>query len=236
MPGKFCVSCGRTDVDLVEGILCPDCYVKHRLTVEAPKEIHGKLCRLCGSMWLSGKWVRPMTENPMVEYIWKLVVPKLKVDKHVTEYEVGVERIWKDVGGRTFTTIVIKGKIGRTPVEVRKDVLLNVQMTLCDVCMRRKGGGYEAKVQLRFKSGGLDFEKRSLFESFMTSDLAKYLTDVVEGREGVDYYFANKAAAKRLVSSFIAAYREAEVKETFENEKIDRDGKRSAKLVISLRL
>ncbi len=186
-------------------------------------------------MWTGGKWVKPTTENPLFEYVWKLAVPKIKVDRHLGEYEVEVERVWKDVGGRNYATLIIRGKLAGKPVEVRKDVLLGIQMTLCDVCMRRKGGGYEAKIQLRFKSGSVDAEKRSLFESFITSDLINYLTDVVEGKEGVDYYFANKSSAKRLVSSFVSAYREAEVKETFENERV-KDGKRVAKLVISIRV
>ncbi|MGC9105809.1 MAG: 60S ribosomal export protein NMD3 [Thermoprotei archaeon] len=235
MRGKFCVSCGRIDLPLVDGKLCPECYAKHRDLVEAPKEVRGKLCKLCGAMWISGRWVKPTTDDPFREYVWKLVVPKLKVDPNVKGFEVTLERTWRDVGNRTYATVLIVGDISGYRFEARKDVLLDVAKTLCDDCMRKKTGYYEAKIQLRFKEGRMEEGKRQFFESFFNRSALNSLTNVVEGVEGVDYYLASKSVAKSLIVNFLSVYPEAEVKETFENEKV-KDGKKTAKLVISIRL
>ncbi|PVU70358.1 NMD protein affecting ribosome stability and mRNA decay [Sulfolobales archaeon SCGC AB-777_K20] len=235
MASKFCVRCGKTDVPLVDGRLCAECYVKHRLAVEIPSEVKGKICKLCGSMWISGKWIKPETENPLREYIWKLVVPRTTVDRLVKTYEISVERLWRDAGNRTHAVILLTGDLEGHRFEVRKDVLLDISKTLCNECMNKKTGYYEAKVQLRFKERRLDEDKRAFFESFITGQYMGALTNVIEGKEGVDYYFASKSAAKNLIASFLAHYGGAEVKETFESEKV-KDGKRVAKLVISVRL
>ncbi len=57
----------------------------------------------------------------------------------------------------------------------------------------------------------------------------------MEGTEGIDYYLASKSVARSLIVNVLSVYPEAEVKETFENEKV-KDGKKTAKLVISIRL
>ncbi|TRM92761.1 NMD protein affecting ribosome stability and mRNA decay, partial [Sulfolobus sp. A20-N-G8] len=60
------------------------------------------------------------------------------------------------------------------------------------------------------------------------------ISDVIEGREGVDYYFISKSVAKKLVSN-ISSIVDVEINESYQNERV-KNGKKEAKLVISLRI
>lgn len=74
-----------------------------------------------------------------------------------------------------------------------------------------------------------------MFESFFNEEVINNLSDVIEGREGIDYYFINKGVAKRLVSSLMSTIKDIKITESFQDERM-KNGKKSAKLVISVRI
>ncbi|QIW23381.1 NMD protein affecting ribosome stability and mRNA decay [Sulfolobus sp. S-194] len=236
MARKFCVLCGREEGEFI-GSLCIDCYIKTKEIVSLPESIKGKYCKLCGAEWVNGKWIRSKdrTLTPVESIIYREIGKKIEVDPNVEEISYQIENIWKDVNGHTFVTLNIEGKIRGKPFTLTKVTDLNIERTLCTFCIRKKSRYYEAIIQLRFKEGKFDAKKRTVFESFFTDDIIDSLSDVVEGKEGVDYYFINKTVAKRLVSNFTSMVKDVKIMESYQDETI-RNGKKFAKLVISVRV
>ncbi|MEM1860252.1 MAG: NMD3-related protein, partial [Metallosphaera sp.] len=162
------------------------------------------------------------------------IISALELDEHVQEYHVDVGQMWSDTHGNSHFPLRISGSVEGERFDETKDVTVKVESTLCDSCVKRRGKYYEAIIQLRSREGNLGLDEKRFFESFFSREDAENLSDVVELREGVDYYFINRTVAKRLVAKFASEVK-VEMKESYQRERIKR-GKRDAKLVISLRL
>ncbi|AWR96659.1 NMD protein affecting ribosome stability and mRNA decay [Acidianus sulfidivorans JP7] len=234
MVKKFCVRCGKEDVELIDR-LCYDCYLQTKNLIEIPTVITGEICKICNSEKIDRKWVRlyDNSTDAINDIILRFLGKKAKIDSNVKDYRIDLGDKWKDRNGRTFVNIIFQGRVGDKKFQITRTVELRISQEICDSCSKKRGKYYEAIIQLRGR-GKLEEEKRALFESFFSNDIIDSLSDVVEGKEGVDYYFINKYAAKKLISNFKSLVK-AEITESFENERI-KDGKREAKLVISIRL
>lgn len=237
MSGKFCVLCGKQNVELIDS-LCANCYVKSKKLIEVPKRITGKYCKICGAQWIKGKWIRTSATSlasVVEDIIIREVGNKIDIDKNVEEFAFDIKSIWKDPSGNSFATIEFRGNVRGKPFSQEAIISLEMERTLCDSCFRKKTRYYEAIVQLRSKGKiGIDDKKRAFFESFFSTSIVDNISDVIEGREGVDYYFMSKSVARKLIS-MISSIVDVEVNESYQNEKM-KNGKREAKLVISLRI
>ena len=236
MARKFCVLCGREDGEFI-GSLCVDCYIKTKDLVKLPQIIKGKYCKICGAEWVNGKWIRSKdtTLSPLESIIYREVGRKIEIDSNISELSYKIGKIWKDVNGHNFATIDIIGKIKGRDFSISKVINIDIEKVICPSCLKKKTKYFEAIVQLRFKEGLIDEKKKALFESFFTDDIIDGLSDVIEGKEGVDYYFINKTAAKRLISNFTSMVKDVKVIESYQDETI-KNGKKFAKLVISVRV
>lgn len=234
MVKKFCIRCGKEDVELINR-LCYDCYIQTKNLIELPKVISGKVCRLCYAEWFNRRWMRlhDNLNDAVNDIILRTLGKEAKIDNNVKDYILNLGEKWKDRNGRSFVNVIFSGKVGNKPFELERTIELRIDHVICDSCLKKKGGYYEAIIQLRGK-GRLEEEKRALFESLFTDEILNSLSDVVEVKEGVDYYFINKFSAKKLASA-VKSMLKAEIIETFENERV-KNGKREAKLVISVRL
>ncbi len=237
MGKKFCVMCGKEDVELI-GSLCPDCYLKRNELITLPKRISGKYCKICGALWINGKWIRDSNSHPanaVEEIVYKELSNKMSIDENVEEFSFNIKSIWNDQGGHTFTTVEFKGKLRGISFSREAIVNLEIERSLCIYCFRKKTRYFEAIVQLRGKNSiGVDDKKRAFFESFFSKEVIDSISDVIEGREGVDYYFISKSVAKKLVSN-VSSIVDVEINESYQNERV-KNGKKEAKLVISLRI
>lgn len=236
MTRKFCVVCGREDGIFI-GSLCLDCYIKNKEIVKLPTKVEGKYCKICGSEWVNGRWAKNKDKilTPIESIIYREIAKKMEIDSNVEEINYHIDNIWKDVNGHTFATIDIWGKIKGKDFKLSRVVDVNIEKTICSDCIKKKSRYYEAIIQLRFKDGEFDSKKRTIFESFFTDEIIDNLSDVVEGKEGIDYYFINKTVAKRLISNFTSMVKEVKIVESYQNETI-KNGKKFAKLVISVRV
>ncbi|MDT7860654.1 MAG: NMD3-related protein [Saccharolobus sp.] len=237
MGKRFCVVCGKENVELI-GSMCVDCYIKNKQLVSIPRKISGKYCKICGAQWIGGKWVRNTNSSPVSaveEIILRELPNKIKLDENITEFNFNIKNIWKDQGGHIFSTVQFRGKIKDKEFTQEAIINLDVEKAICDHCFRKKTRYYEAIIQLRSKGKeGVDDRKRAFFESFFSRDIIDNLSDIVEGKEGIDYYFINKSVARKLVSN-ISSIVDVEINESYQNERM-KNGKREAKLVISLRI
>ncbi len=235
MPSKFCVRCGKEDVKLIDR-LCIDCYIKTKKLIVLPKEISGKICKICYAEFLDGKWenIHDNLQDSVKDLILRSMSKKITIDKNVSDYSIDLGDIWKDSNGKEHVKIIAKGKIDNEKFTINENSNLEIEYTICDSCKKKKSRYYEAIIQLRGKNGKFLVEKRHIFESFFSEEEISNLSDVIEGKEGVDYYFIKKSVAKKLASS-VVSMTDAEINESFQDESTKK-GKRLAKLVISLRI
>lgn len=234
---RFCVKCGRENVELI-GPLCIDCYLETKELVDTPREIKGKICKICGSEWAEGKWIkhRDLTVSPVESVIYREMSKRTKLDPNIEEFNYSIANQYSDPNGHSFVDIEFKGRIKGKEFRVIKTVSLKVDKVVCPDCIKKKSKYYEAIIQLRSKTeGSLSPEKKNVFESFFDREAIENLSDIAEGREGVDYYFIKKSVARRVVSAFTSSVKDVKVIETYQDETI-RNGKKFAKLVISVRI
>lgn len=215
--------------------LCIDCYMKIKELITVPTEIQGKYCKVCGSEWVSGKWIKSADQDPLTSIVYREIDRNIKTDPNVTDVEYTIVKQWLDYNDHPFIDVDIRGKIGNRDFRLTRTISLKVERVLCPSCLRRKSRYYEAIIQLRTKTGEFTQSKRTVFESFFNEEVINNLSDVIEGREGIDYYFINKGVAKRLVSSLMSTIKYIKITESFQDERM-KNGKKSAKLVISVRI
>lgn len=120
MTGKFCVSCGKENVELI-GRLCPSCYVKSREMARVPKSITITTCRLCGSRKVKGKWV---SRGDPMEKIEEEVLWSLTLDEKVKEYHIELGNTWSDNHGGNHLTLRITGSVESERFDETKDILI----------------------------------------------------------------------------------------------------------------
>jgi len=237
MPKRFCVKCGREDVELLSNFLCVECYIdtKGEELIKFPKIMSQKICKVCGAVYKSGRWFNYPLGNDLSKIIEDGLYESVEADQLVKEFSLSVNKIWLNSQGNYIAEVLVEGKIANKKFEYRKNIVLDLKSTLCDKCLKRKTKYYEAIIQLRGKNRvGIDTEIRKTFESVLDVEELSNISDIVEGKEGIDYYFMNKSVARRVVSKLISRYK-VEVKESFYNVKI-KDGRRDAKLIISVRM
>ncbi|BCU69017.1 60S ribosomal export protein NMD3 [Stygiolobus caldivivus] len=234
---RFCVRCGKENVELI-GPLCVDCYLETKELVETPKEISGKVCKICGSIWAEGKWVKQkdITISPVESVIYRELGRKVKFDPSVEEFNYDIVNQYSDPNGHSFVDIQVKGRVKGKEFRVIRTVSLRIDRVVCPDCIKKKSRYYEAIIQLRSKGDKvLSPEKKSVFESFLDREAIDSISDIAEGKEGVDYYFIKKSVARRVVSTFTSSVKDVKVVETYQDETI-KNGKKFAKLVISVRV
>ncbi|BCU68374.1 NMD protein affecting ribosome stability and mRNA decay [Sulfolobales archaeon HS-7] len=229
---KFCVLCGSEDEELIDS-LCESCYISTKQLVKVEKEVSVKYCRSCGSIWVGGRWVQN-SEEPLYYSIYLYVMKTTVLDEHVSEFKVNVDKIWKDLTGELHATISVSGKIRRESFTKTLDVQVEEDRSLCTRCLKSKGKDFEAVIQLRTSGKRLDNGVRQLFEETLLDQASQSIGDVKEAHNGFDYYLTDKSSARKTVSKFTKLIN-AKIIESYENERRE-DGKRKARLVISVRI
>lgn len=144
MDGEFCVVCGRTDTDLIEG-LCADCAAKRTQLLTAPSRARVTLCPTCGARGVGAHWERAGSE---------LTLTKADLDPFLVVHpEVGVRSVdWSETGANALehrfeATARVRFRGSERTVELPMTV--KVEHRTCPECSRRSGHYYTAVIQLR---------------------------------------------------------------------------------------
>lgn len=212
--GKFCFLCGKPAVK--EG-LCKEHWGEKNPLIKLPKEIKFVQCPKCDLIKFGNKHVEPDFE--------KMIKSKAKLLGEVDEWEMEP----RDDGFEVH----VSGWIGKTRKEERHMVKMKAVKNVCGICGRLLGGYYEAKLQIRGNFSGVILEhverqaaniRKRDKKAFIRHELLK---------EGVDFYFGSKSAARKIATSLRKNFG-AELKETF--KVVGRkDGKDIKRIFIAVR-
>lgn len=239
----FCYACGRVTEELVEG-KCSSCFFKGVELVRLSEKPKARVCMECLRHLSRGKWqggrgsvshaLEQAAKSSLEEALPRIDIEALRKDysfgevEHVSPKKCYIPYVLRVAGvykGLEYSEIK-KGKVG-------------ISLTLCDDCSRRKGGYYEAVLQLRVDGEGLDEDVTAELERIMhdlqVKDSRAFVSDFKTVKKGVDIYVGSMGAARKAAKALADKFG-GEIKESPKLVGRSRDGKDLYRVSISLRL
>ncbi len=232
-----CIKCGRTG-QLVDGRLCPNCYLEVYGLGVFPKTIRVTVCSRCGAYKFHGRWF-PGADG--IEDAVKLLLQvSFRPTEHVDYYRIESLELVHDKYHGDYARVRVVGRLKGFNEEYERDYLVRISIVkqLCPSCFRRAAGAAQAVVQVRGWGGRLSEELRERLYEFLSNLPAAVMDNVIEieeVREGINVKVLDHATA-RLIASKIRAAFAAKVVESHKLVGRRSDGKRLSKLTISVRL
>lgn len=212
---RFCYRCGALESEAgpLIGGLCQSCFLQ-TFRVNLPARVELTVCRSCGSFLIGGSWLRVPAEEALRSEILRSggIPPGLEVEVSLSGDTAAV-RITGRVDERQTLPLSIEGS-----VKVRQ------RQTTCRPCSLKRGGHYEAIVQLR----GIPPAEAERILGQLQGDLLvsdkDFFARIDRLENGVDVYVSTVSLARRLSS----ALREMGAKVTSTSKLVGqtRDGRR----------
>jgi nonsense-mediated mRNA decay protein 3 len=187
---KFCVECGKDVSETFNG-LCSECASK-RAGIKIPEIIDLVLCKDCGLRMKRKNWVNE------ADHIREAVEENLE-ERDAVLRKMDLNLLSGDEYAQNWEVHAVMDSFGQK-IERTAETKIRIRYVLCPSCARKRGGYYEAKLQLRGR---------------IPEDWEKHVTEAyaenVKG--GIDLYFSSLADERTVVKKF-ASMRNVEVKES----------------------
>ena len=233
MGRRFCVNCGAeesADRPIIDG-LCIHCYTSLKPILIIPNSIDIHTCSYCGALRIGGKWYYPATGSEARELVEKYIASHVKpaedvkIDSLVIHIDSDSHR-----NAKVYSDVVVKGRY-----RYRYEAVVNISWSkkLCPTCFARRGGGFEAVVQLRFVNQDVSAKK---FVDDIRRMFHDYVVEVEEKSNGYNIKIASTSIARKIAEIAKKRWSNVRVKESYGDVKRSRDGARHARLYISLRI
>ena len=193
---RICPVCGKEAKVLYSGV-CEECYRASRRLLALPEVVEVTMCSVCRSYKQGGRWVRPLTDDPLREAVRDSVI---RASKH--RWKIHSIDVLNVEAGRA--TVKVTGKLAEdlAPSEEIYEVPLRLRWTLCTECIMAKSKREVARVQVRAKGRPLRSGEIELIKRIVQHSLSQRwrgeadLIDVVEGEGGVDFVFSSLDSAR----------------------------------------
>ncbi|RLG82417.1 MAG: hypothetical protein DRO40_07710 [Thermoprotei archaeon] len=233
---RYCVYCGAEESrdNPVVNNVCLKCRIKRNELVKLKEtQLKFDFCKICGSVKIGYKWVSTNgfeeAINAIVEkYIPTIIVSGIGVENiSITGYELKSMASW-----HTVINIKMKGVYGGKEFTIDKDIELYLNPVKCPRCIMFDSREFEAVIQIR----GFSMKKIAKLidrELRLDNRLARDLIEVIETGDGVNLYFFNHGAARKLARK-LSSKLGAVIHESYEVAGT-RSGKQRARLYISLK-
>ncbi len=204
--GEFCVLCGRTGVELTNGV-CAACAADRTVLLRVPKQVEIVLCPQCGARWSHGRWSGAGAPTVLSS---EDLAPF--VDAHP---DVGVRTLRWEERARSPSLRELTGtaevRFRGTERTVTVQLAARVVSRTCTDCGRKSGHYYTARLQLRGDAAPRtrrpkELRRRlaALWHNLKRETRSEWRSAVAwteELPEGWDVYFTDTLAA-RSVSKF----------------------------------
>jgi len=232
----MCIRCGRNVEQLVDGRLCPQCYLEVYGLGRMPPTLTVTVCPRCGSFRYQGRWYPPPGSGALEDIVALVAQAAFKPTEHVEYYRVESVEIDYELG-RALVTVAGKFRGLEGEHRVTYSVRLNVRKQLCPACFQRAAGTPNAILQIRGYDGRLGESDRRAVEKLISSltGASDAVIEVEELREGVDYKLLDQNVARHIAAK-IRSSMAALVKESYKVVGRRSDGKRRSRLTLSVRL
>ena len=201
----FCPRCGKETVYREEYYgLCDDCYRElygSKILSGQEMELKIKVCKLCGSVYFGGEWIKPSVNG-----LKKIIKSLLKRNyKELKSFDIniqlgGLKDIW-ELLDREIKIDIVEG-----PGDLvdKRSVYLRPIWGFCNKCQLKMSGEYwELIIRIRFKKNSKYDE--NFFYSYLSSlnlDSFEDYVKTVKVKDGVDIYFTDREMGKKVLKSF----------------------------------
>ncbi|RLG75633.1 MAG: hypothetical protein DRO23_03455 [Thermoprotei archaeon] len=236
---RFCAKCGKVEDSSIPfiGNLCAKCFLEEYSVLEIPKEITLHLCSRCLSYKFKGKWFPPksyMLKNVVFEVLEKELSQKIRLT--VKELDVYYSLTLPEKIGPRFTlTLKALVKAGKYSTVQEQNIIVNISYELCPNCSMKISGTYKALVQVRSAKTYLSHRERILISKVLKEIGERNIVEIVELKEGLDIKTTDITTARKIALK-IKHKTGATIRETHEDIRRTREGKRTSKLIITVRL
>ncbi len=173
----ICVECGK-EGKTYEG-LCLDCYLKKKKLIDIPSKITITFCRNCDSYRIEKTWKR----GNFFEDLKRYIDSKIRAD---VNYKLDFD------GKRVRCVGFFEGR----KIQEEKEIEIIKKYRLCDKCALKRGGYYEAILQIR---GTKDYKEIEKIIKRKIKEKETFISKKEIVRGGIDYYIGNKKAAMAAV-------------------------------------
>jgi nonsense-mediated mRNA decay protein 3 len=199
----FCYVCGRETEELIDG-KCNACFSREAELVKLPEKLEARVCRECLRYRRKGRWLasrgdlRHAVELAARDALENMLagVEALRKDYSLGEVETLSSKKCR-MGYVLRVTCLYKGlehsEVKRGRVEV--------SLALCDDCSRKRGGYYEAVLQLR-REEGLDREVKAELDNVL-HEFRGFVSNLREVKKGADVYMASLGAARKAARALM---------------------------------
>lgn len=234
--GRYCIYCGReaTPDNPVVGNVCLECRIKRgELIIRTRSDLKYDLCKVCGNVKIGYRWMNTHGFREALETIVYGDIPRyVKPGEGATIKGIEGYELLSSANWRTRVKVYFRVGYGGVERIVPVEFTIYFNPVKCPRCIMVESGEYEAVIQIRDVDKSL--LNKILRHEFMRSDrLRRDLVDVIETSNGIDLYFYNHGAARKLARR-LAARLGLRIVENYEQVGV-KSGKPRARLTISLR-
>ncbi|MET1102359.1 MAG: 60S ribosomal export protein NMD3 [Pyrodictiaceae archaeon] len=234
-----CAKCGRETDKLVDGRLCPMCYLEVYGLGKPPREIAITLCPQCGSYKFHGEWYES-PDGGLEEIASMMFASLFKPTEHVASYRVEEVKLVKHPEGRLLARVRVIGSFKGLGESYEKEYLVPIKIIkqLCPNCFRRASGAPRAIVQIRSWSGRLSGDDRARVEEIIEElgdNITSYIIGFEEAKEGLNIKLTEQTAA-RMLAAKLKSLLAAKVTESFKVIGRESNGRPKTRLTLSVRL
>ncbi len=191
----YCVKCGSEEKTYSN--LCQKCLIDDRELVKIPHYVKRIICPECGDYLMgSSTWIRPF------DGMQSLIENHLEFDELVKEPSIEFDE-FPDGTNEFQIQLSIEINIEELYLEIPLSFILRTKNQVCDVCSRKKGGYFEAIIQIR--GDGRDPSEQDMegIKNFLNksldlnkSDRQAFLTKESKVKGGTDFYMGSCVLSK----------------------------------------
>ena len=201
---RICPRCGRPTSVVIDG-LCPQCYAETHGIASLPGRIDVEVCRYCGRARLGHRWVEAGSFEAAIRRAIEYHLSRAARQSRFQRVRIAGLRYETLPNWNTRVEVELEAYYGDYRVTSTTTVTVRLHPSICPVCKTRVSGEYDTVLQVRGASArGLSEEE--LAEQAWRLGLGHQLVDVIQVRDGVNVYFTNPGAARKLAKKLIQKY------------------------------
>jgi len=230
---RFCARCGAQEPDtvIVDG-LCPRCYLEIHGGIKLIRELEIVYCPHCYSVKLGNRWYPLETVDDYKQILQTMITRSIAPATDRIQIK-GIDFELPEPFQPSLRLRLILNIGGKVDVPYELVARLRWRKTLCPNCFSRAAKSFRAVVQLRFLHASDEFEK---LKNELTQMFPDYITEIEDVKNGFDVKVTSEHVARKIASIIRNRWPISSIVESYGDERRSRNGRRTAKLYISLRI
>lgn len=171
-----------------------------------PEELNITICTHCNSIQKSGRWIDndQILEDLIIQYLKEKIEPYPSAEDLKIDYEILQTR-----NNQVEFLIKAEGYILKKRISQEYIVKIKLKKDVCPECSKFASGYYEAVLQIRADErlpSAAEMDKADIIikeniENISKTNRMSYISQIVELKEGFDYYIGSLKVARRIVTS-----------------------------------